>query len=456
VEFGEKRATIRETFQQCRPAYPRPSETPIWLARCLAVFLFSDWKAIMARLSRQFGGRRRLKFKGFSDLGNAFHESSEILEMRDERKRSIYAHSVRWRNGFTLIELLVVIAIIGILVALLLPAIQAAREAARRTECKNKLKQIGLAIQNHVDSYKVFPTGGAEYNPIITHYLDPSGRPYGPDKQGLGWAFQILPYLEEGAIHGLNTNDKLQATSVALYCCPSRRFPGQAMSQNVGNKAISMCDYAAAQPCTDQCQAGTPGCSSPPKRYVPSPTATPVAYSTNAPSFWGGLPWTKPTMDKDYQVYDGVIVRTAWVWSKNIFRNSARPTTMAKITDGTSKTFLVGEKYVRSDLYSGGVSWSDDKGWSDGWDLDVMRSTCFPPLQDSDPIGFSIRPNNSTSDIFGDHADIYFFGSAHTGGFNAVFADGSVHTLGYDIDVILLNSIATRAGDEAVDTSSVN
>src|SRR5450432_2122552 len=112
--------------------------------------------------------------------------------------------------GFTLIELLVVIAIIGILVALLLPAIQAARESARRTECKNKLKQIGLAMQNHVDTYKVFPTGGAEYNPLISNYLDSSGKPYGPDKQGLGWAYQILPYMEEGAIKGITTNDQLQ------------------------------------------------------------------------------------------------------------------------------------------------------------------------------------------------------------------------------------------------------
>src|SRR3990172_387227 len=99
------------------------------------------------------------------------------------------------KSGFTLVELLVVIAIIGILVALLLPAIQAAREAARRTQCKNQLKQIGLAMQNHVSTHRVFPTGGAVIYPKIGDYVV-DDKPLGPDKQGLGWGYQILSYLE--------------------------------------------------------------------------------------------------------------------------------------------------------------------------------------------------------------------------------------------------------------------
>ena len=128
----------------------------------------------------------------------------------------------RARRGFTLVELLVVIAIIGILVALLLPAIQAAREAARRTDCKNRLKQIGLALQNHASTLRVFPTGGAVIYPKIEDYVA-GGKPLGPDKQGLGWAYQILPYLEEGALQGLVTQDQLQAATIPLYVCPSRR-----------------------------------------------------------------------------------------------------------------------------------------------------------------------------------------------------------------------------------------
>ena len=92
----------------------------------------------------------------------------------------------KWRRGFTLVELLVVIAIIGILVALLLPAIQAAREAARRTQCGNNLKQYGVALHNYHDTYKVFPTGTSSWD----------NYPY------VGWQYRILPFTENAALAG--------------------------------------------------------------------------------------------------------------------------------------------------------------------------------------------------------------------------------------------------------------
>src|SRR5262249_8442194 len=113
-------------------------------------------------------------------------------------------------SAFTLVELLVVIAIIGILVALLFPAIQAAREAARRNQCKNHLKEICLAISNFESAKRVFPTGGGLFNPQLELYLDGGGNPYGPDKQGLGWAFQILPYQEEGNTYSVKKQSDIQ------------------------------------------------------------------------------------------------------------------------------------------------------------------------------------------------------------------------------------------------------
>src|SRR5712672_541299 len=165
----------------------------------------------------------------------------------------------RYANGFTLVELLVVIAIIGILVALLLPAIQAARESARRAQCQNQLKQIGLAMHNHISSLSVFPTGGDGYNPDIRNYLtgtdvnnpaNSTGVPNGPNKQGLGWGYQLLPYLEEDALKGITTMGRLASAKVPLYFCPSRRAEGKSavFSQPVVGIILPylLTDYAAA------------------------------------------------------------------------------------------------------------------------------------------------------------------------------------------------------------------
>jgi prepilin-type processing-associated H-X9-DG protein len=182
-----------------------------------------------------------------------------------------------------------------------------------------------------------------------------------------------------------------------------------------------------------------------------------TGYVANQLSFWGGQNGgVADASAMDNQVYDGVIVRSAWRFaSKTFASNVPGPTKFSRITDGTSHTFMVGEKYVRSDLYDGG-SKSDDKGWTDGWDPDAMRSTCFPPFQDSDGSGFQFQPLNSPNDLFGIDRDVYYFGSAHSGGFNGIFADGSVHTLTYDIDILLFNGLATRAGGESTDNSVVN
>jgi prepilin-type N-terminal cleavage/methylation domain-containing protein len=369
------------------------------------------------------------------------------------------------KRGFTLVELLVVIAIIGILVALLLPAIQAAREAARRTQCKNQLKQIGLAIQNHANTFKVFPTGGTGFHPDIEDYVV-DGTPFGPDKQGLGWGYQILPYLEEGAIQGITTQDELEVAVVSIYVCPSRRSPSISSGANAGEQ-VFLIDYAGAQPCTVDCKPSSLGCTNP-VSYNPL-DAVPMSqngYVANQFSFWGGRPDITEVgglTAMGGQVYDGVIVRSPWrLTGKDAsgrpigkYVDVNRPTKFAQITDGTSHTFMLGEKYVRTDLYDGG-SKSDDQGWADGWDPDAMRSTCFQPYQDGDGTGFTFPPLNDPGDFFGSDRDVYYFGSAHTGGFNGVFADGSVRTLNYNIDVVIFNALATRGGSEVIDGEAVN
>ena len=364
------------------------------------------------------------------------------------------------RRGFTLVELLVVIAIIGILVALLLPAVQAAREAARRTQCKNQLKQIGLGLQNHASTHGVFPTGGAVIYPKVEDYVI-GGKPLGPDKQGLGWAYQILPYLEQNALQGIVTQDQLQAASVPLYLCPSRRSLTEAKTTaNAEEKLVVLIDYAAAQPCTFHC-IGSAGCPDPSLRYDPRDAVplTPTSYEKNWPSIWGGANMNNKQQGND-QVYDGVIVRSSWRRSGastpgnpvGTFLRGPKPTKFAQISDGTSNTFVLGEKYVRSDMYEGG-GYSDDHGWSEGWDPDAIRSTCFQPLPDGD--GYQHLALGA-ADPYGHDKDIPYFGSAHSGGFNCIFADGSIRTLNYDVDMVIFNALGTRDGEETIDAAALN
>src|SRR5687768_3450077 len=133
------------------------------------------------------------------------------------------------KRGFTLVELLVVIAIIGILVALLLPAIQAAREAARRSQCQNHLKQIITGWLLHENTHKHLPVGG--FNP--THSGDPD-LGFG-EKQPGGWCYNIMPFIEEGTLHAMGAGQPLATkrqvfmvrdkTPVTIYYCPTRRPP---------------------------------------------------------------------------------------------------------------------------------------------------------------------------------------------------------------------------------------
>ena len=363
----------------------------------------------------------------------------------------------RRARGFTLVELLVVIAIIGILVALLLPAIQAAREAARRTQCKNNLKNIGLGTLNAVDTYKYFPTGGTIPNPNIRWYLQDSltpgpvtnkkGRPNGPLKQGLGWMFQILPYLEEGAAQTITDPDQLESYQVPLYTCPSRRTPNTPPGSTISART----DYAASVAGPARSEIGDAEFN----MYLADqhPTYTHFT-SKQAEIFWGcpgcppsgGRPLTalETAMGSGGQPkFRGVIQRCDWhivnpVTGRHI--GFTTKMTHAKITDGSAKTMLASEKWVHVTRYQE-LSQADDRGWADGWDFDALRSTLIRPRSDSqDP-----PPGGTPED-----PDNYPFGSAHSGGINAVMADGSVQFISFEIDLENFNRYGNRFDNETI------
>jgi prepilin-type N-terminal cleavage/methylation domain-containing protein/prepilin-type processing-associated H-X9-DG protein len=357
-------------------------------------------------------------------------------------------HSSRLR-GFTLVELLVVIAIIGILVALLLPAIQAAREAARRAQCRNNLKQIGLAMHNFHDTYKQFPMGGTSPDPKIEDYLrdtasvaaaNRKGPPNGPNEQGLGWMFQILPFLEENSIRTIVKSEDLRARTIDLYNCPSRRPP------LVGSAGVSLSDYAGVTAGPSRSELGTAFDS-----YLQN------VVSNYWEVFWGSallsstaLPSKASIVDMQQQgqpmTFRGIIQRADWrsppLNGVGVHAGFAKKVTFAKIPDGASKTLVVSEKRVVPSLYSIGCL-SDNVGWADGWDYDNLRSTMYPPeADDEDP---------SVNDLNGKLH--YQFGAAHPGGLNAMFADGSVTGIGYDIDRETFNRLGHREDGETITQS---
>ena len=321
------------------------------------------------------------------------------------------------RRAFTLVELLVVIAIIGVLVALLLPAIQAAREAARRTQCFNNLKQMGLALQNHLGAQRAFPQGGSE------PWHD-EGNPKSQFGKGYGWLVQILPYVENEALRnvskGYGAGDRardleVRKTPVGMYFCPSRR-------QNIVRFA------SGAEDCSKGCALNDYASATPSNKLNP-------AAPHHDPWFWQGVAHGNveslpskafPNPDAGYK---GVITRAI----------ASPPCKDKDITDGMSNTMALGEKRVYINRYEIG-DWCDDIGWTDGWDPDIIRYTGYlpgPDVNEGQPTG----PPNDVG---------WHFGSAHSTGVNVVFADGHVTLLAYDIDLVMFNALGHRQDDLTV------
>ena len=306
------------------------------------------------------------------------------------------------RRGFTLIELLVVITIIGILIALLLPAVQAAREAARRMQCTNNLKQLGLACLTHEQAQGHLPTNGWTYS-----WTGDAARGFGIGQPG-GWIYNILPFMEQQALHDLpsgntdnptaankNNAGTLMATPLSVLICPSRRtlqtYPGKVNEKPTNatfpaDGKVAKTDYAAN------------ACDEPSSTHQ---------YDTNQPTSVVPDTWVGPAQNMTGVIYQRSCLR------------------VSQITDGMSNTYLVGEKFMPTDQYATGQNYADNGSAYIGHDKDNIRLTITlcPPKQDFDLGG----------DLGGGYL-MFTFGSVHSAGWNACLCDGSVRSIGYWID----------------------
>ncbi len=309
--------------------------------------------------------------------------------------------------GFTLVELLVVITIIGILIALLLPAVQAAREAARRMQCSNNLKQIGLACLNHEQLRGILPDSGE--GPWLPRSMS-GGTPATAPKQNWGWLYQILPYMEEENLWNLVSDSDVWKTAIPAYFCPSRR-PPQSLPEYHPPLSLYWPNYVRAM----NDYAGNAGVD--------------PAGSNGAWNQGNGK--------------DGVIVRRP-----NGSTDRSPSVTIAAISDGTSNTLLAAEKTFNI-ARLGEWQPDDDGGYVEGWDFDTIRWGMFPPVPDwSEATSASQYDTNSFPTLRA------AFGSSHSTGFNAVLADGSVQSLSYNIDFDVFKLLSSRNDGKAIDGSS--
>ena len=297
--------------------------------------------------------------------------------------------------GFTLVELLVVIAIIGVLVALLLPAVQSAREAARRTQCRNNLKQIGLALHNHLDARKCLPAG---YTSTVTLDLD-DGPP------GWAWGATILSYMEQSALY------KLVDSAV-----PVEGFAANAVRM----KSVPM----FICPTDDQFQEIV---------EIPHKQTGAVICEMAGSSYIGSAGTVRPTCKVCRDKFDGVFGRNKRIEDR-------------ELVDGFSNTIAVGERAHR---IATGTLWGvvPNSKLLDRQQEGLFAAGPGYVLGTTFADGFNIEEEPmSGQDHFVMNSYAESFGSEHPGGCHFVFCDGGVRFVHDNIDPGVFNALATRDG----------
>jgi prepilin-type N-terminal cleavage/methylation domain-containing protein len=322
------------------------------------------------------------------------------------------------RSAFTLVELLVVIAIIGILMSMTLPAIQSARESGRRTQCLNNIANMAKATQQHLSANQFFPSGGWGW----TWAPDPD-RGFGARQPG-SWIYSLLPYLEEGNLHQLgrglpDANKRTLGvqramTTLPLFNCPTRRraelFPygSGGTFKNMNQPAqIARADYA-----------GNGGDNEGVKGFDETAgfETTVLTMSNSALDSELRTKFTKQSRSL------GTIIMAGQLKDSSI-------------RDGTSKTYLLGERHIWFNAYENGTLGDDNEGWVAGYNNDSIRWTSHTPESDSiDP------PENYTAR----------WGSPHLTVFQMAFCDGSVRGIPFDIDPGLHQVLGNRADSQTI------
>jgi prepilin-type N-terminal cleavage/methylation domain-containing protein/prepilin-type processing-associated H-X9-DG protein len=341
------------------------------------------------------------------------------------------------RRGFTLIELLVVIAIIAVLIALLLPAVQSAREAARRAQCVNNLKQIGLSMHNYNDVVGSFPPGGIS---------DP-----GWNGTWWGWTAFILPHLEQRPLYnsinfslqninaldanvGADPQGTVWKAVIATYLCPSDPAAAQGQVSN-----LSWLTAGAGWSLIGQTY-----------------TAAVTCYTGN----WGDQKTGNTTFDQ----YSGESpIGTGPTWGcggtfRGVFGDCSNGKTVGlrDMTDGTSNTLLVGES---SPNMNGALAWVNGDGiWSStvvplNWKSEIKDNQIDP--SDGSTCSLSQLNNFAQAMHCWRNQTVNFgFKSYHAGGANFAFGDGSVRFIKQSISARVYNGLGTRAGGEILSSDS--
>ena len=310
-------------------------------------------------------------------------------------------------HGYSLIEVLVVIGILGTLLAIVLPAVQSARESSRLAQCGSHLHQLAVAFANHESAHKHLPTGGWGWG-----WAGDPDRGYGARQPG-GWGYNVLPFIEEREVREIGRRSipskrpteltRAIARVIPLYYCPSRRpatalplGPNTTLRNAYALVSVGRLDYAAN--CGDQpfSELETPG-----------PTSLEEGDSR--------FQWPRKLSEATGICFGRSTIR---------FRD---------LIDGASQTYLVGEKHVNQSMYATGLDWGDNEFALVGFDNDICR-TAHP----------SARPVSDATELVGSAMGLPY-GSAHRGVFQMAMCDGAVIGVTFDVDAEVHRARGNRA-----------